>query len=43
MPKDEVVNAAAYQDLKELTRWAKSSWATTPAQNYVPIATYGIG
>src|SRR4051812_41397642 len=35
--KDEVVKSAGYSELKELTRWAKDTYYTTPAQSYVPI------
>lgn len=40
--KDEVVKAPGYQDLKNLTKWAKESWQTTAAKDYVPIAAFGI-
>lgn len=42
LAKDQVVTAAGYGDLKGLTRWAKESWSTTPADGYVPIAAFGI-
>jgi hypothetical protein len=42
VPKEEVVNANGYKDLKELTKWAKDDWQTTPAEGYVPIAAFGI-
>jgi hypothetical protein len=42
LSKDEVVNAAGYADLKNLTRWAKDTWYTTAAAGYVPIAAYGV-
>ncbi|GHN01545.1 hypothetical protein WSM22_30340 [Cytophagales bacterium WSM2-2] len=41
-PKEEVVNAAGYQDLRALTRWAKDNYYTTSATSYVPIAAFGI-
>ncbi len=42
LSKDEVVGAAGYTDLKQMTRWAREDWATTPAKQYVPIAAFGI-
>jgi len=42
LSKDEVINAPGYADLKNLTRWAKDTWYTTPADGYVPIAAFGI-
>lgn len=42
LTKDEVVNAQGYADLKQLTRWAKESWYTTAADDYVSIAAFGI-
>ncbi len=40
--KDEVVKAAGYPELKALTRWAGENWYTTAADQYVPIAAFGI-
>ncbi len=42
LPKQEVINAKGYPELKALTTWAKDDWYTTPAAGYVPIAAYGI-
>lgn len=42
LTKEEVVGAPGYPELKELTRWAKDNWYTTPAEKYVPIAAFGI-
>ncbi len=42
IPKDEVVKANGYQDLKALTQWAKDNYSTTPAEGYVPMAAFGI-
>ena len=42
LSKEEVVGAAGYSDLVQLTRWAKESWYTTPADKYVSIAAFGI-
>src|SRR5690349_11360478 len=39
--KDEVVKAQGYPELKDLTRWAKDPWYTSPADNYVSIAAFG--
>lgn len=40
--KEEVTQAQGYAALKDLTRWAKDTWLTTPADAYVPIAAFGI-
>lgn len=40
--KDEVVGAEGYPEIKELTRWANNDFYTTPADDYVSIAAYGI-
>ncbi|MEO7990565.1 MAG: hypothetical protein ABI663_13550 [Chryseolinea sp.] len=42
LAKDEVVKAQGYAELKELTRWAKDNWYSTPADSYVPIAAFGV-
>ncbi|MEX1188836.1 MAG: hypothetical protein WED33_06215 [Bacteroidia bacterium] len=42
LDKSEVVDADGYPEIKELTRWAKNDWSTTPADKYVSIAAYGI-
>lgn len=46
LEKDKVVNAPGYQELASLTRYAKfdaySNMYVTAAENYVPIAAFGI-
>lgn len=42
LSKEEVVGATGYGDLQELTKWGQSSWYTTAAEGYIPIAAYGI-
>lgn len=42
LEKSEVVGSEGYPEIKELTRWAKNDWSTTPADDYVSIAAYGI-
>lgn len=39
--KEEVVNAPGYADLKQLTKWGKDNWRTTPADQYVAIGAFG--
>jgi hypothetical protein len=42
LDKKDVVSKPEYPKLAEKTKWADENWMTTAAEEYVPIAAYGI-